>query len=113
MRKSLAFMRVIPIMFLFFGLLGLHESTAQSEKTPTVRKTTLTGNIAKAKHGYIIQSRRDKGPGEIFTIRNPQPKVLDELVKSKKTVSLEVRIITGDNVDIEKIDGKDYPQKAQ
>ena len=42
----------------------------------------------------------------IFTILNPDPNILDEFVKSEKTVPIEVRIVSGDNVNIEKIDGK-------
>jgi hypothetical protein len=34
---------------------------------------------------------------------------LDAFVKSEKTVPIEVRIVSGDNVNIEKIDGKAYP----
>ena len=74
----------------------------------TVRKMNLTGEIAKAEHGYIIRSKKGNVPSEIFTILNPDPKVLDEFVKSGKTVPIEVRIVSGDNVNIEKIDGKQY-----
>ena len=42
-------------------------------------------------------------------ILNPVPDKLEALVKSEKTVSLEVRIVSGDNVEIEKIDGRQYP----
>ena len=45
---------------------------------------------------------------EIYTILNPDPKVLDEFVKSEKDVPIEVRIVSGDNVNIEKINGKEY-----
>ena len=75
----------------------------------TVRKMNLTGEIAKAEHGYIIRSKKGNAPGEIYTILNPDPKVLDDFVKSGKTVPIEVRIVSGDNVNIEKIDGKVYP----
>ena len=64
------------------------------------------GEIAKAAHGYIV---RGKQPQMIWTILNPDPKILDEYVKSEKTVPMEVRIVSGDNVNIEKIDGKAYP----
>jgi hypothetical protein len=69
-------------------------------------KLTITGQIATGgPTGYVIQGQK---PPEVFTIHNPDPKVLDKLVKSGKTVTLETRIILGDNVLIQKIDGKKY-----
>jgi hypothetical protein len=86
------------------------QSSLQTAQTGTVKKTSLSGVIAKSRNSrYIIRSRRGNAPGEIFTILNPDPKVLDEFVKSEKTVPIEVRFVSGDNVDIEKIDGKKYP----
>ena len=82
------------------------QSSAQSARTPAVRQMNITGEIGKAAHGYII---RGKQPQMIWTILNPDPKILDEYVKSEKTVPMEVRIVSGDNVNIEKIDGKAYP----
>jgi len=73
-----------------------------------VRKMSVTGEIAKAAHGYVIRSRRGDVLGEIYTILNPDPKVLDAFVKSEKTVPIEVRIVSGDNVEIERIDGREY-----
>jgi len=68
---------------------------------------STTGEIGKAEHGYIIRTRKGNVPTEILTILNPDPKILDEFVKSEKTVPIEVRIVSGDNVDIEKINGKE------
>ncbi len=85
------------------------SSGAQTAQTSPVKKTTFTGVIAKSRNGYVIRSRRGDAPGEIYTIRNPDPKVLDGLANSEKIVTLEVRIISGDNVNIEKIDGQQYP----
>ena len=109
MRKTRTFVLIIMAIFLVFGSLASQELGAQTAQTQTVRKMDLTGVIAKARHGYIIRSRRGNAPGEIFTILNPVPDKLDAFVKSEKTVSLEVRIVSGDNVEIEKIDGKQYP----
>ena len=106
MRKTQAFLLLIAAIFLLLGPLAATESGAQTG----VRKINITGEIAKAAHGYII---RGKVPAEVFTILNPEPKVLDAFVKSEKTVSMEVRIVSGDNVEIEKIDGKKYQQGAQ
>jgi len=93
---------LIVAVFIFIGLLAARDSGAQT----VVRKMKITGEIAEAQHGYII---RGKVPAEVFTILNPVPEKLDAFVKSEKTVSLEVRIVSGDNVEIEKIDGKQYP----
>ena len=85
------------------------QLSPQTGQTRAVRKMKLTGEIAKSAHGYIIRSRRGKALGEIYSILNPDPKVLDEFVKSEKAVQIEARIVSGDNVNIEKIDGKEYP----
>ena len=45
---------------------------------------------------------------EVYTVLNPDPKVLDRFVKSEKDVPIEIRIVSGDNVNIEKINGKKY-----
>jgi hypothetical protein len=103
MRKKQAFLLLLMAIFLVLGSLAAQESSPQTG----VRKMNITGEIAKAQHGYII---RGKVPAEIFTILNPAPDKLDAFVKSEKTISLEVRIVSGDNVEIEKIDGKDYRQ---
>jgi hypothetical protein len=49
----------------------------------------------------------------IFTILNPNPAVLDEYVKTGKVVDMEVRIVSGDNIEIRMLDGREYPQGAQ
>ncbi len=84
-------------------------SSPRIAQTRTVRKMNLMGEIVKARHGYIIQAKRGDVPTEMYTILNPNPKVLDEFVKNQKTVPIEVRSVSGDNVNIEKIDGKAYP----
>jgi len=106
MRKTQTFMLLIMAISLVFGSLAEQEAGAQTG----VRKMNITGEIAKAAHGYII---RGKVPAEIFTILNPEPSILDEFVKSEKIVPIEVRIVSGDNVEIEKIDGRQYRQGSQ
>ncbi len=81
------------------------QPTVQAGQARTVRKMNITGEIAKGEHGYII---RGKKPAEVFTILNADPNVLDPLVKSGKTVDIEARIVSGDNVNIVTIDGKAY-----
>ncbi|MBI5584973.1 MAG: FKBP-type peptidyl-prolyl cis-trans isomerase [Deltaproteobacteria bacterium] len=84
------------------------QADKQATQARTAKKMSTTGEIAKSENGYIIRTRKGNVPTEILTILNPDPKVLDEFVKSEKTVPLEVRIVTGDNVEIEKIDGREY-----
>jgi hypothetical protein len=68
---------------------------------------TIIGKIAKTEQGYIIQGQ---SPPELFTILNPNPQVLDSLIKSGKSVTIEAVSVLGDNVDIQKIDGKAYKE---
>ena len=104
MRTRILWMMVIGAVLLSYGLAAAEEPATQKRQTPAVRNMDITGEIAKADHGYII---RGKKPAEIFTILNPEPG-LDAFVKSGRTVRIMVRIVSGDNVNIEKIDGKAY-----
>jgi len=47
---------------------------------------------------------------ELFTILAPNPQFLDRLVKSAKSVTIEAVSVMGDNVNIQKIDGKAYQE---
>ena len=76
------------------------ESGALKPKT-----FTITGKITKAVYAYIIRAQK---PPERFPIMNPNPEVLDSLVKSGKTVTIEAVRVMGDNVNIQKIDGAPY-----
>jgi len=86
------------------------ESAAKAVQDSRVRKMSITGEIAQVMNSYII---RGQVPAEIFTILNPDPKILDEFVKTEKIVKIEVRIVSGDNVAIEMLDGKEYRQEIQ
>ena len=81
------------------------ESAAKAVQDSSVRKMSITGEIAEGMNSYII---RGKVPAEVFTILNPDPTILDEFVKTEKIVEIEVRIVSGDNVAIEMLDGKEY-----
>jgi FKBP-type peptidyl-prolyl cis-trans isomerase FklB len=89
------------------------QPAAQTTQARAVKQMNMTGEIVKAEQGYIIQARRGGVPTEIYTILNPDPKTLDAFAKSGKTVPIEVRIVSGDNVNIEKIDGKEYASGNQ
>ena len=86
------------------------ESAKQTVKDSSVKKMAITGEIAQGANSYII---RGKVPAMIFTVLNPDPKILDGFVKTEKIVKIEVRIVSGDNVAIEMLDGKEYIQKIQ
>jgi hypothetical protein len=88
-----------------FAHAGQEAKTQTGKKDLSVRQMSVNGEIGKVKHGYVLRS---EGPGTIFTILNPDP-ILDPLVESGKTVKVDIRIVSGDNVNIEKIDGKKYP----
>ena len=70
-----------------------------------VQKMIITGKITHEESGYYIQGQQ---PREIYIIHNSDPQVLETLAKSGQTVVIDARIILGDNVAIEKIDGKEY-----
>jgi len=86
--------------------LGAGSSLAKTEPLTPVKAMEIKGEIAQMNQGYII---RGTAPAEIFTILNPNPEILDKYVKNGKIAVVSVRIVSGDNVEIQKIDGKDYP----
>ena len=86
------------------------ESAAKAVQDRSVRKMSITGEIAQGMNSYII---RGQMPPEVFTILNPDPTILDEFVKTEKVVKIEVRIVSGDNVAIEMLDGKEYNKEIQ
>ena len=105
---------IVTVMVLSLALAG--PVLAQAPKAgakpgaPAATKPmtmSITGKIAKAEQGYIIQGQK---PPELFTILNPNPQILDSLVKSGKSVTIEAVSVMGDNVNIQKIDGKAYQE---
>lgn len=105
MRIRMMFVLLMGAAWVSLGVLAVQQASAQTRPAAAVRNMDITGEIAKLDQGYII---RGKKPAEIFTILNPEPGILDAYVKSGKTVRITVRIVSGDNVNIEKIDGKAY-----
>ena len=75
--------------------------------TPQVREMTVTGVIAEGYNSYVIQGKTPSTM--IWTILNPEPPILDEYIKSGKIVEIDLHIVSGDNINIKKIDGKEYP----
>jgi len=110
--------RIPPNKVLVFDmeLLAVEKGDKAAQPAPATqtRKLSITGEIGKSEHGYIIRSKMGGVLSEIYTVLNPDPKILDGFVKSGKDVPIEIRIVSGDNVNIEKIDGKDYsPETPQ
>lgn len=106
--------RIPPNKVLVFDveLLSVEKGEKAAQPAPLhaaqARKMNLSGEIGKSEHGYIIRSKLGGVLSEIYTVLNPDPKILDAFVKSGKDVPIEVRIVSGDNVNIEKINGKAY-----
>jgi hypothetical protein len=91
-----------------------NTSTAEQSRPQTVQtrsvsqpNLTITGKIVKDDQNYIIQGEK---PLELFTVLNPNPSVLDILVKNAETVTIEAISVMGDNVEIRKINGKSYKE---
>ena len=107
MKKKQLFLLVVMACFLVFVSCTSKETRAENKPQLTVRTMEITGTIAKWRNAYIIRGQK---PAEIFTIINADPQQLNKLVKSEQTVLLHVRIVSGDNVAIETIDGEEYMQ---
>jgi hypothetical protein len=78
---------------------------------PQANKITVSGKILymKAYGGYFVQG---EVPARMFFIVNENPKILEELFKSKKTITIEGLLTIGaDHLFIEKIDGQTYQGK--
>jgi hypothetical protein len=109
MRKSLFIIGFLALTLVASPVLAQAPKAADKQPAPAAQtlKLTITGKIAKTEQGYIIQGQK---PPELFTILNPNPKVLDRLAKSGKPVTIEAVSVVGDNVNIQKIDGKPYKE---
>ncbi len=105
MRKRQMLILVISAVLFTCGSTLAQVPKEQAGQKRMIRQMNITGVIAKSGNGYII---RGKVPAEIFTILNPVPDTLDRFVKSEKIVKLEARIVSGDNIEIVKIDGTEY-----
>ena len=112
MRKRQASILLMAVFFLIFAVFAVQCTKVQTNQQDTrVREMAVTGEIAKGRNNYII--RAQKPSMIIFTVLNPDPKILDEYVKTGKIVDIDVRIVSGDNINIKTIDGKEYPQTIE
>ena len=99
----------------FFALAGCAQRSVQTpgaaSVTPEGPTFTVKGKIDYWKNinDYVIIGEE---PPRTYFIVNQEPKILEELSKSKKTITIEGRRTTGaDNIFIEKIDGQAYQGK--
>jgi hypothetical protein len=109
MRKSLFIIGSLALTLVAGPVLAQAPKAAEKQPAPADQtlKLTITGKIAKTEKGFIIQGQK---PPELFTIFNSNAQVLDKLVKSGKAVTIEAVSVMGDNINIEKIDGKPYKE---
>jgi len=103
---------IAAVLSLALAAPGLAQTPTGATKqsapaSPKLIILTITGKIVKDGQNYIIQGQK---PPELFTILNPNPSILDALVKSGKTLTIEAVSVMGDNIDIQKIDGKPYKE---
>ncbi|MBW1992173.1 MAG: hypothetical protein JRI59_08675 [Deltaproteobacteria bacterium] len=75
-----------------------------------VQEITIIGKISREADDYVIVGQQ---PREIYFIRNPNPQILDRLAQSGQTVRIRARIILGDSVAIQRINGKPYPAERE
>jgi hypothetical protein len=108
MKKGQISLLLMAAFLLILGVLAVQCTKEQTDQQDTlIREMKVTGEIAEGYNSYII---RGKSPSTmIWTILNPEPKVLDEYIKSGKVVDIDAHIVSGDNIEIKKIDGKQYP----
>jgi hypothetical protein len=111
MRKGLLLFVVFVVAAAFLNPLPA-LAAAYQDKPKAVKKADpagqlmmITGTIESGPDGYFI---RGQVPKETFRILNPNDKVLAEVAKAGKAVKIEARSVQGDNVNIQKIDGKFY-----
>ena len=86
------------------------QGQAQDKKKEEF-KITIKGKIQHMEQlgGYYLLG---ENPGGEFMIVNQNPKVLETLMKSEKTVTVEGSLKGAEWLTIEKIDGKPYSGKA-
>ena len=89
---------------------GINQKPTETTK-PEGSPITVKGKIDYMKNlgGYFVMG---DVPAREYFIMNMNPKVLEELYKSGKTITIEGRIVRGaEYLFIDKIDGKTYAGK--
>lgn len=101
---------IIAGLAVLVGTPAMQGCLAQNRQDTSLRQMQISGEIAKSGQQYII---RGKKPAEIFTILNPYPDQLAKYMGEGKIAEMQVRVVSGDNVEIEKIDGTSYCQDCK
>jgi hypothetical protein len=110
--KKISLLQII-LSLLLIGAVACSGVSQQPMATPKIEgtKVTVKGKIDYMKNlgGYIVSG---ENPPSTFFIVNQNPKVLEELFKSQKGITIDGHLTIGtDHLFIEKIDGQPYRGK--
>ena len=107
-RKSLIRISLSLLVVTLVACSGVTQKPTETTK-PEGNKIIVKGKIVQSMSRYFVAA--ESPPGE-FIIVNEDTKLLDELSKSGRTVTIEGREAMGaDSLFIEKIDGQPYRGK--
>jgi hypothetical protein len=113
--KGLTRIILVLCVLTAFAAVACAQRPAQSPSSGAMKlegtKVTIKGKIGYMKNisGYVVQG--EAPPDQLFIV-NQDPKLLEALMKSGKTVTIEGHYTIGaDHLFIEKIDGKPYQGK--
>jgi hypothetical protein len=116
MKKTvLSIILIVSVMALFTGSVIAQAPTKQKAadtQTDKGQPVVVKGKIAymKSLGGYFVSGEEPFGE---FMIVNQDTKLLDELFKSGKKVTINGRLRGADFLFIEKLDGKKYSVKKE
>jgi hypothetical protein len=101
-------LRVVAMVTVALLMLSLTVASALAQ-APGVQTLTVVGKVAKDQTlgDYYIQGEK---PPEVYRIVNQNPAVLESYAKSGKSVTIETQVVMGDNLAIQKINGKKYQE---
>lgn len=112
--------RLAPIVMVLsvisvFATVGCAQRPTQTPSTGVMKlegtKVTVKGKIDYMKNSGVYIVRGEAPPDELFIV-NEDPKLLENLMKSGKTVTIDGHYTIGaDHLFIEKIDGQPYVGK--
>jgi hypothetical protein len=111
--KRLSAVLAAGVLAIALASAGALAQAAPQANDPVVKpaprglQVTVKGKVInpQAKGQYYLQ-----GTPEVYLLANPNPEVLQPLVKSGETVTIEARAI-GDLLTIQTINGKKYEEK--
>ena len=114
MKRIIIWTGVVALLLTCSPAVWAQGQAAAPKKSPGtpgyVQEIDIAGKISQEAGGYVIVGQQ---PREIYLISNPEPQALDKLAQSGQIVRIKARIVLGDNVAIEKINGKPYPGEGE